>query len=112
MARIGKDPLQLTASLVTQHTINTSVQGTLVEITLTNHDTSERLVDVHFVPTGGSASDANKIIGLQAGENALLPGELRRYQFIPYLDAGDFIQMKADVAAKVTRGLSILEEAV
>ena len=112
MARIGKDPLQLTASLVTQHTVNTSVQATFVEITVTNHDTVERIVTVHFVPTGGSASAANKILEHQAGENALQPGEMRRYQFVPYLDAGDFIQAMADSAAQVTFGLSVLEEAV
>lgn len=110
MARIRVDALQLTAALVLQHTINTGVEGTFVEFTLTNHDTVERLVDVHFVPVGGSASDANRIVGHQAGTNGLQPGEMRRYQFIPFLQVGDFIQMKADVTLKVTSSLSILEE--
>ncbi|MDA2936843.1 hypothetical protein MYX75_01085 [Acidobacteria bacterium AH-259-A15] len=112
MARIGKDALQLTASLVTMHTIGTNVQGTFIEATLTNHDTVDRLVDLHFVPTGGSASNANKIIGLQTGQNALKAGEMRTYQWVPYLATGDFIQAKADVTLKVTLKLSILEEAV
>jgi len=111
MARIGKDPLQLTASLVTQHIVNSGVQATFVEMTMTNHDTVERIVTVHFVPNGGSASAANKILEHQAAENALQPGEMRRYQFIPYRDAGDFIQAKASAAAVVTFLLSILEEA-
>lgn len=112
MARIGKDALRLTGSLVTQHIINTNVQGTFVEITLHNTDSSERLGQVNFVPTGGSASDDNEVIGHVLGNNGLKAGETRTYQFVPYLNAGDFIQAKADVTLKVTFKLSVLEEAV
>ena len=111
MARIVVPPVLLTASLVTHHIITTSVQATLISATFTNHDSVKRTVGLHFVPSGGSAANANQIIGLQAGENELEPGEMRHYEWVHFLAAGDFIQALASVAAVVAMRLSVLEEA-
>ena len=111
MARIVIPPVLLTASLVTHHTVNTSVQATFISASFLNRDTVVQRVDLHFVPSGGSSDGTNQVIGLLAGENELEPGEMRHYEWVHFLGTGDFIEAKASTAAKVSMRLSVLEEA-
>ena len=113
MARINIDGVELTASLVTAHTINTGVQSTLIIMTFYNKDTVEHQIEVQFIPSGGSAADKYRIIGQKAGQqNSIQPGETQNYRENQFLDAGDFIQWKCDTTLKVSAKLSVLEEAV
>jgi hypothetical protein len=111
-SRSRVDGILLTASLATMGVVVPSgVQFTFIEITLHNTDTVARLVDVHFIKTGGAAGDLNKIIGHVSG-NQLEAGETRIYPFQPILGVGDFIQAKADVTNKVSFSAGILRESV
>ena len=111
MARTNIEPVELTTSLVTKHTVPSNVQATLIELWFTNKDTVNRIVTVHFVPTGDSATNANMTLELQAG-NALRPGETFGAEFSVHLGVGDFIQVKADAASKVTMWGGVSEEAL
>lgn len=112
MARTHIAGTELTTGLVTKHTVPSGVQVTLIEISFLNTDTSNRGITVHFVPSGGTAADANKVIAMPAtADNALRPHEKRVYSFTPYLGVGDFIQALATTGAVVQLEMSILEEA-
>jgi len=110
--RVNINGTLLPTTVATIRTIGAGVQSTLIELILCNIDTVDRLIDFHFIPSGGSASNTNKIIGMQAGVVALNAGETQIYRWNQFLDASDFIQWKADVASKVPGKLSILEETV
>lgn len=111
MARTNIESVELTTSLVTKHTVASNVQATLIELWFNNSDTVNRLVTVHFVPSGDTATDANKVLEMQSG-NALRPGELQGYEWAVHLDTDDFIQVKADAASVVAMYGGILEEAL
>ena len=110
MARIVVAPVLLTTSAVSAHVVNTGVQATMEIVTFWNSDTVAREVHMFFVPSGGSEADANQILGTEGG-NIVPAGESRTYKFNHFLAPGDFISMKASIAAKVSARLSVLEEA-
>lgn len=111
-SRSRVDGILLTTALATMGVVvPSSVQFTFIEITLHNTDTVARQVDVHFIKTGGSAGDLNKVIGHGSG-NELKADETRVYPFQPMLGVGDFIQAKADVTAKVAFSAGVLRESV
>ncbi len=112
MARTHIAGTELTTGLVTKHTVPSGVQVTLIEISFLNTDSSNRGVTVHFVASGGTAADANRVIHMTAAaDNALRPYEKRVYTLTPYLGVGDFIQVSATTASVVQLEMSILEEA-
>ncbi len=111
MARINIDGELLTGSLTNAHTINTSVEAKLIEIMLTNTDTSARQAEVQFIATGQSAASKYKVIAMTGGVN-IPAGVTQIYRFNQFLKTGDKINWKADVNAKIMAKLSVLEVAV
>ena len=112
MARTHIAGTELTTGLVTKHTVPSGVQVTLIEISFLNTDTSNRGITVHFVPSGGTASDANRVIHMPAdADNSLRSYEKRIYVLTPFLSVGDFVQASATTASVVQLEMSILEEA-
>lgn len=81
-----------------QYAVPAATTATVRSLTLCNTGAVTRLVSVHIVASGGSASDANKIlkaVSLVAGET-LIDDSLRN------LAAGDFITGFADAATTVS----------
>ena len=110
MARIRHGRRYLTASYASLTSISASTAGTFLEMTFCNtENTDARKIQVRFVPSGATAGDQHLVIDL-SDENALRAGETRVYSFEPFLQAGDFIQWKADTANKVTADLAVNEE--
>ena len=110
MARIRHGRRYLTASYVSLSSISSSLEGTFLEMTFCNtENTAARKVQVRFVPSGSSAGDQHLVIDM-SDENALRPGETRVYSFEPFLQAGDYVQWKADTTNKVTADLAVNEE--
>ena len=110
MARVRHDRRYLTASYVSLSPISSTLEGTFLEMIFCNtENTDARKVQVRFVPSGASAGDKHLVIDL-SDENALRPGETRVYSFEPFLQAGDYVQWKADTTNKVTADLSVNEE--
>lgn len=96
------DPVQLTASAVTYYTAPTNTRCILKKVTVTNPTSSAaaRLVTVHIIPLGGSASDSNMIVSAKpvaVGQSMDL-FEVENH----ILNPGDFIQALADSASDVT----------
>ena len=103
----------LGTSLATLLTVGANRQATMIEVILHNIDTANLLATVHIVPNGGSASNANMIIGGAAtGESVIRPGETQIHLFNLMRPASTFIQAKADSASQVTIKISSQEEAV
>ena len=102
----------LGTSLATLLTVGANRQATMIEVILHNIDTANRFATVHIIPNGGSASDANMIIGGTGGESLLRPGETHIHLLNLMRGASVFIQAKADAASMVTAKISSLEEAV
>ena len=110
MARVRHNRRYLTASYASLSPINSGLEGTFLEMTFCNtEDTAARKVQVRFVPSGSSAGNQHLVIDL-SDENALRPGETRVYSFEPFLQAGDYVQWKADTTNKVTVDLAVNEE--
>ena len=111
MARTNIESVELTTSLVTKYTVASNVQASLIEFWFCNSDTGNRVVTVHFVPSGDTATDANRVLEMQSG-CALRAGELFGIEWAVNLGTGDFIQIKADAAGVVACYGGILEEAL
>jgi len=97
---------QLTASAATIYTA-TNVKTRIDKFTCTNNDTVARTITIHLINSGGTAGDDNKIINaksLAAGECYTCPEIVGHW-----LNASQFIQGLADVAAKVTVRASGIE---
>jgi hypothetical protein len=90
---------QLTTSLATLYTSPANTKTLITKVVFTNTDTVARLLTVNLVRSGGSASSANILINGQsipAGgsyEATELEGQI--------LNAGDFVQAKADAGSVV-----------
>lgn len=97
-------PAALTASLVTQYTVPGSTEAIVKEIILCNTDTVARSVDVHVVPSGGSAAASNQIHA-----DSLQPKQTRILSLNTLLDTGDFVQAKASSASVVSYRMSVIE---
>jgi len=89
----------LTASLASYYTAPASKRVIISKFTLTNTDAGVQNVDVHVVPTGGSADSSNIVIkqlALDAGQTAAV------YQLEGHImAAGDEIHAVADDASVV-----------
>ena len=103
-----QDGDDLTASLVTKYTCPTGESAQVWAITIWNHDTVSRVVEVHAIQSGGSATGSNKIIDLE-----LLAQSGYIHPFPVHLvEDGDFIQAKAAAASQVAFRLSPIEATV
>lgn len=95
-------PAQLTASAATYYTVPANKRTQIKKLTATNptSSTAVRLVTVHFVPSGGTASDTNMIISQQS----VSPGQAVDLFAAEghILETGDFIQAFADAATDVS----------
>lgn len=89
---------QLTTSAATLFTAAVNSKTVITEWAFTNVDTVPRLLTVYLVRSGGAASVANTLVSarsLAAGETYAPPaGQI--------LNAGDFIQAKADANTTIT----------
>lgn len=111
MARI-KAELALTTSLQTLRTVASGQQLKRANLRVVNYSSADRDVEIHFVPSGGSASSATRVISMTAaGGNALDPGGWQSWLFFQNLREGDTIQAKSDAAGAVNLRAGLLEVA-
>src|SRR5690349_14220377 len=90
---------QLTTSLVTQYT-STGKKTIIDKWTISNTTNGAVTFTLHKIPSGGTASDANKLINgrsVAAGGIDMCP-ELVGHS----LEAGDFIQISAGANSSLT----------
>lgn len=95
----------LTDSLATYYTSGTATTAIVKEITFCNTHTSAITVDMHIIPTGGSAAVANQIFQ----DLALQAGETKKFSVSEVMPSGSFIQASASTAAKVSFSVSGVE---
>ena len=106
------NPGLLTDSLLTFYTVPGSTTTEGIVIALMNDHTADVLVDLHLVPSGGSASATNKRYkGSSPNGLYLKPGETIDVVLPDVLTSGDFIQMKGNVTNVVSARLSGVEVA-
>jgi hypothetical protein len=95
-------PAQLTASVATYYTVPANKRTQIKKLTATNPTSSAavRVVTVHLVPSGGTASDTNMIISARpvAVGQAMDLFEAENHILL----AGDTIQAFADAATDVS----------
>lgn len=87
-------------SQTTVYTAPISTQTRIDAISVTNNDTVVRTISINIVPSGGSASAANRTTNAQAifpGQTWVSPNEAGQV-----LNAGDFISMIASAATALT----------
>lgn len=86
-------------SLTTEYTTPANTRTIIDKLTATNTDSGAQTVDIHLVPTGNSATAANKIIQ----EVSIASKATRDFTELQnqILSAGDFISIVASVASKV-----------
>lgn len=108
ITHVAVDGTALTNSLATKYTVPASKVALCVEIVLCNDDTAERIVEIQFIESGQSAAVGRKVVAQQAGTPfAMTAGETRAYSFNCMLEAGDFIQAKADTGSVVAMRMGI-----
>ncbi len=86
-------------SLTTEYTTPALTTTIIDKFTATNTDSSARTIDVHLVPSGGSADATNKVtaaLSIGIGASVDVP-EMKNH----VLETGDFISVVASVASKV-----------
>lgn len=98
-------PLSLTTSEVTQFTIASGRSAVVKQFVFTNHTANAATVTVNLVPSGGSASSSNRIIGgLSIGPNSTIIVAID----LP-MAAADFIVATCSAAASVNLTVSGVE---
>jgi hypothetical protein len=90
-------PTTLTASAVTQYTVPGATTARVTELLIANIDTVDRTVTVHFVPSGGSVTNGNKVL------NAVnIPANTTRQIVLQaVLATGDFISALASATSAI-----------
>lgn len=91
---------QLTASLATYYTTPANTRTIITKLTLTNTTGTPRTVDIHLIPSGGSATASNQVV-----DAYLVPANDQKvvYEAVGHvLEAGGFLQAVADAATAVT----------
>lgn len=92
------DPVQLGNSVATHYTVPGSTTTIVKQIALCNTSANNRTVDVHLVPSGGTAGVANAVV-----YNVVVDATSTTFvNLSAVLDTGDFIAAKAQVASAVT----------
>ena len=105
-------PGLVTDSLATIYTVPGSTKAEGIVIGLMNDDTQDITVDIHIVPSGGSASATNKRLkGSSPNGLYLTPGETIDVLLPDVLETGEFIQLVASVTNKVSYRISGMEVA-
>lgn len=98
---------QLTTSLVTQVTVTavSNTVGIVKELLITNINAAARTVDIHFVPSTGTAADSNAIMkGISIPADTMV-----RLPFETALSASDYIQALANNGTSVNLKVSMVE---
>jgi len=104
-------PALLTTSLATLYTVPGNTAAKDITFDFQNTDTSNAIgVTLHLVPSGGTASDTNKLFS-ETSPNGLIisPQEWRSVPIDQALAAGDFIQAKASTTSKVNIHITVSE---
>tara|TARA_B100000470_G_scaffold150183_1_gene116844 strand:- start:167 stop:499 length:333 start_codon:yes stop_codon:yes gene_type:complete len=92
------DPVQLGNSVATHYTVPGSTTTIVKQIALCNTSTNNRTVDVHLVPSGGTAGVGNAVV-----YNVVVDATSTAFvNLSAVMDTGDFIAAKAQVASAVT----------
>ena len=100
--------VQLGAAVATHYTVATGRRLIITRVTLLNTTATDRTVDFHLVPTGGSADGTNQILDGKTIESNLVVTE-------PYLvagaerqvlEGGGTIQVGASAATAITMVIS------
>jgi|DEB0MinimDraft_10_1074344.scaffolds.fasta_scaffold10157_2 hypothetical protein len=102
-------PQQIAASATTYYTVPTNKVTVVRALTLCNTTGTGRTVDIHFVPSGGSADATNQIVdalSVPSTDQITVPEALNHV-----LPAGATIQAVADAATAVTITASGVEVA-
>ena len=91
MARRKVDPTQQGTAAASIRVIETGHQATLIFLDLFNTSVTDDIpVEVYFVPSGGTAGEANQIL-----DYSMAPKETRGFIWQQFLRAGDFIAASA-----------------
>jgi len=98
--------LQLGNSLATHYTVPASTTTIVKQIALCNTSASNITIDVHLVPSGGTAGAANALVYNLAVDSL----STLFVNVAAVMDVGDFISAKANVAASVTMHSFGIEE--
>ena len=106
MPRIKSDPQELGTGATTIRTVAAAVEMSYVRLGMFNRSTSSRTVNVWYVPSGDSPSNANKIF-----EITLKSKETRMIDDTPMLVAGDSVRASASSGSSIAFHLSGIEEA-
>lgn len=104
-------PALLTNALVTFYTVPNNTLVKDITLDFLNTDTTNAIgVTLHLVPSGGTASDTNKLFSeTSPGGLILSPQEWRSIPLDQAISAGDFIQIKASTTGKVACHVTITE---
>jgi tetrahydromethanopterin S-methyltransferase subunit D len=103
-------PFLVANTLGTAYTVGGSKKARVKELLLMNDHSAAVNLDMHIVPSGGSASATNKMFkGAQPNGLYLQPGESKIIQLDTVMETGEFIQFIANVDAKVSGRLSGME---
>lgn len=98
---------QIAATVTTYYTVGTNLRAVLTQVTLTNTTTTARTVDLHLIPSGGTASASNQILS-----DFPVPANSTKAVFVAVghvMHTGDFIQAACDSASAVTLQVSGVE---
>ena len=90
-------------------TVTAAKTAIVKEIVLCNTGATSRLIDIHFVPSGGSGTATNQIRKGDTTNSPLLGGVTERIPLNTYLAAGDFVRAKQDVGTDVSIRISYVE---
>lgn len=107
----GSTPAVLTNSAATYYTVPASTSAKDITFDFYNADTVNSIgITAYLVPSGGSASATNTIFSeTSPGGLILAPNEWRSVPLDQALSAGDFIQLKASITAKISCHITITE---
>lgn len=101
------DPIQLGNSVATHYTVPGSTTTIVKQIALCNTSANNRTVDVHLVPSGGTAAVGNAIV-----YNVVVDATSTTFvNLSAVMAAGDFLAAKAQVASAVTMHSFGIQEA-
>jgi hypothetical protein len=104
-------PALLTNALVTLYTVPVGMAAKDITFDFLNTDTAAAIgVTLHLVPSGGTASDTNKLFSETAPNGLIIaPQEWRSVPIDQAIGAGATIQAKASVTSKVNIHITVSE---
>jgi len=107
MGRIIKYGVELGTSGTLGYTVTAGTLAREINISFLNRDTSETTPTVWIAPSGEGTPEQDKYQIIGGSKSEIPAGQLSEpYRIHQFLEAGDFIQWKADVASKITAFLS------